>query len=106
MANIKENNNRLSKKNSYKQHVHYKFALVKLRRRIKRMFDIFESNDSTAQKDMKFSLNDFFIKKDQFWHKACNFIKKRLQYRCFQVNTAKFLRTAFLEHLRWVLLFG
>ena len=27
--------------------------------------------------------------------KACNFIKSRLQHRCFLVNIAKFLRTAF-----------
>ena len=26
---------------------------------------------------------------------ACNFIKKRLQHRCFLVNIAKFLKTAF-----------
>ena len=30
-------------------------------------------------------------------------IKKRLQYRCFPANIAKFLRTAFYnEHLRWL----
>ena len=28
--------------------------------------------------------------------KACNFIKKRLQYMCFPVNIAKFLRIPFL----------
>ena len=28
--------------------------------------------------------------------KAFNFIKKRLQHRCFPVNIAKFLKTAFL----------
>ena len=39
--------------------------------------------------------------------KACNFIKKRLQHRCFPVNIAKFLRTAFsIEHLWWLLLFN
>ena len=33
---------------------------------------------------------------------ACNFIKKRLQHRCFP---AKFLRTPFfIEHVRWLLL--
>ena len=33
--------------------------------------------------------------------KDCNFIKKRLQHRCFPVNIVKFLRTAFYtEHLR------
>ena len=33
---------------------------------------------------------------------ACNFIKNRLQYRCFPLNIAKFLRTPiryFKEHL-------
>ena len=37
--------------------------------------------------------------------KAGNFIKKRLQHRCFPVNIAKVLRTTFLiEHLRWLFL--
>ena len=37
---------------------------------------------------------------------AGNFIKKRLQHRCFPVKLAKFLRTPFLkEHLRWLLLY-
>ena len=37
---------------------------------------------------------------------VCNFIKKRLKHQCFSVNTAKYLRTAFLiEHLWWLLLF-
>ena len=32
-------------------------------------------------------------------------LKKRLWYRCFPANFAKFLRTPFLkEHLRWMLL--
>ena len=36
--------------------------------------------------------------------KACNFIKYRLEHRCFSVNIAKSLRTAFfIEHL-WRLL--
>ena len=36
---------------------------------------------------------------------ACNSAKKKLQHRCFPVNIAKFLRTAFFtEHLRWLLL--
>ena len=30
--------------------------------------------------------------------KAYNFIKKRLQHRCFPVNIAKFVRTYFIEH--------
>ena len=38
--------------------------------------------------------------------KACNFIRQRLQQRCFPVNIAKFLRTAFsTEHLWWLLLY-
>ena len=36
---------------------------------------------------------------------GCNFIKKRLQHRCFPLNIAKFLRTAFfIEDLWWLLL--
>ena len=36
---------------------------------------------------------------------AFNFIKKRLQHRCFPVKFADFFRTAFfIEHLRWLLL--
>ena len=30
--------------------------------------------------------------------KACKFMKKRHQHRCFPVNIAKFLRTAFLKN--------
>ena len=34
-----------------------------------------------------------------------NYLKKGLQRRCFPVNIAKFLKTAFsIEHLRWLLL--
>ena len=29
---------------------------------------------------------------------ACNFIKKRLQHRCFSVNIVKFLRTLILKN--------
>ena len=32
---------------------------------------------------------------------ACNFIKKKLQYRCVPVNFAKFLRTAFFIEGLW-----
>ena len=47
----------------------------------------------------------FFFNKVAGLH-AWDFIKKRLQYRCFPVNIAKFLRTAFIkQHLRWLLLF-
>ena len=36
----------------------------------------------------------------------CNFIKKRLQDKCFPVNFATFLWTAFfIKHLRWLLVF-
>ena len=36
---------------------------------------------------------------------ACNFIKKRLQHRCFPVKFTKFLRTPFFtEHLQWLFL--
>ena len=31
--------------------------------------------------------------------KACNFIKKRLQPRCFPVNIAKFLRAVILKNI-------
>ena len=35
---------------------------------------------------------------------TCNFIRKRLQQRCFPVKFAKFLRTPFLtKHLWWLL---
>ena len=37
--------------------------------------------------------------------KVCNYIKNRLQHRCFPVNFGKFLRTSvFIEHFRWLLL--
>ena len=37
--------------------------------------------------------------------KVCNFIRKKLQHRCFPVNIAKFLRTAFsIEDLQWLFL--
>ena len=31
--------------------------------------------------------------------KACNFIKKRLQHRCFSVNTVKFFRAPILKNI-------
>ena len=35
---------------------------------------------------------------------ACDFIKKRLQHRCFPVNVREFFKAPFLiEHLRWPL---
>ena len=37
--------------------------------------------------------------------KTCNFIKKRLQQRCFPVNIAKFLRTPSLNNMcKWLVL--
>ena len=44
-----------------------------------------------------------------FYKDACvqvwNFIEKRLQHRCFPLNIAKFLRTAYLiDIIRWLLL--
>ena len=36
--------------------------------------------------------------------KVCNVIKKRLQYRYFSMNIAKFLRKAFYVEHRWRLL--
>ena len=32
-------------------------------------------------------------------HQACNFLKKRLQHRCFLVHIAKFLRTPLLKNI-------
>ena len=44
-----------------------------------------------------------FNKVALFW--VCNFIKKKLQHRCFPVNFVKFLRIPFFtEHLRWLIL--
>ena len=35
---------------------------------------------------------------------TCNFIKKKLQRRCFPKNLSKFLRTPFFkDHIRWLL---
>ena len=37
---------------------------------------------------------------------ACNFIKKRIQQRCFPVKFAKLFKTPFFtEHLQWLLLY-
>ena len=38
------------------------------------------------------------ISNDQSW-KACNFIKKRPQHRCFHVNIVKFLRTPIFKNI-------
>ena len=39
-----------------------------------------------------------FTGKHLWGPQACNFIKKRLQHRCFPVKLAKFLRTPFLKN--------
>ena len=39
------------------------------------------------------------VKGQRFPLTACNFIKKRLQHRCFPVNVAKFLRTSILKNI-------
>ena len=47
------------------------------------------------------------IRKPEFSKKpACNFVKKRLWYRCFPMSSSKFLRTPiFIEHLLWLLFY-
>ena len=35
---------------------------------------------------------EFFLLDEVAHHQACNFVKKRLQHRCFTVNFAKFLK--------------
>ena len=57
---------------------------------------------------------DYFLRKIQtlrvnnsriLTSKTWNFIKKRLQHRCFPANIAKFLKTTFfIKHLWWLLL--
>ena len=38
--------------------------------------------------------------------KACSFVKKSLQLKCFPVNFMNILRTAFfIDHLSWLLLY-
>ena len=45
--------------------------------------------------------SQMFCKKlfKKFPLRACNFIKNRLQHRCFSVNIAKFLRTSILKNI-------
>ena len=53
---------------------------------------------------LKTSVVEFLFKKVAAL-KARNFIKKKLQHRCFAVNITKFLRTSFFaEHLWWLFL--
>ena len=48
----------------------------------------------------------FYLNLYMVYPTDCNFMKNRLQHRCFPVNIAKFLRTAFFtEHLRWLFLY-
>ena len=49
----------------------------------------------------KHQCRSLFLRKLQ----AYNFKKKQLLHRCFPVNIAKFLRTAVIEHLWWLLLY-
>ena len=49
-------------------------------------------------------LNSLFIKAAGL--QGSNFMKKKLQHRCFPVNIAKFFRISFFkEHLSWLLLY-
>ena len=68
------------------------------------------SHNHKERKEPQFFFSDFFPHSDLIQRdthiqskcrkKACNFVKKRIQHRCFPVNIAKFLRTAFsTEHL-------
>ena len=69
------------------------------------IFDIFQKHsfadvlqNSGSEKLRKFHWKTFVLK-------ACNFHKKRFQYRCFSVKFVKFLSSPFLtEHLWWLLL--
>ena len=42
---------------------------------------------------MKTPAPEFFCLDEVVHHQACDFIKKRLQQRCFTVNIAKFLQS-------------
>ena len=76
---------------------------------------LYKDRSSPSQILFKISfLNNFasYIRKHLCWSlfnkfgglQACNFVKRRLQHRCFPVKFAKFLRTPFFtEHLRWLL---
>ena len=63
---------------------------------------------SVKQVFVKISQNSWqntFVRVSFLISQACNFIKKRLWYRCFPINLAKFLRTPFyIEHFRWLFL--
>ena len=53
---------------------------------------------------VKKNVNLFLVFKKLFL--ACNFIKKRLQHRCFPVKFAKFLRALILQNIcKWLLLY-
>ena len=52
----------------------------------------------------KGALQNFATVKHMRWSLFLTKLKKKLKQRCFLVNIANFLRTAFIEHLRWLLL--
>ena len=61
---------------------------------------------SIKQLEGKKFRGDHFVQKQSFTNvlqnrfpNSCNFIKKILQYCCFPVNTAKFLRTPILKNI-------
>ena len=62
------------------------------------MFSFISSYRSSHQ---RFALKQLFLKISQYSQEntTCNFIKKRLQYRCFPVNIAKFLWTSILNNI-------
>ena len=77
----------------------------------------FQANSCTLFSEPRSSCSQMFFKigvlensaiftgKHLCWSFFFFFKKKILQYRCFHVNIAKFLRTAFfIENLRWLLL--
>ena len=57
-----------------------------------RFCDQFQFSCSCYVRRTRSSYSQIFFKRPL----TCDFIKKRLQHKCFPVNTAKFLRTTFL----------
>ena len=58
----------------------------------------------TALQNFAVFTGEFFLNKVAVLQ-ACNFVKKRLQHRCFPVDIAKFLRTPILKSISERLLF-
>ena len=58
---------------------------------------VFKNFSILTRKHLCWSL--FMIKSQAFRSQTWNFIKKRLQHRCFSVNTAKFLGTPILRNI-------